>query len=465
MSSISEITPPPAGFPSSPAAKPDDPADSLAVRRFRGIGWLWLAALAAFLAAGWFAVERFLTDRSPIVVGILHSMSGPMAISERSMVDAEVLALEQINRAGGLLGRPIRWVIADGASDWPTFAQQARRLIREEKATVIFGCWTSASRKNVVPVVEEADHLLVYPMAYEGLEESPNVIYVGAAPNQQIIPAVQWSHDALKARRYMLVGSDYIWPRCVNAIISDQLAGLGDTKVAELYVPFGSTNVDSVVSRIVAEKPDVVLCSIVGDSAVAFFRKLRELGVRPQDVPVVTFAIAEDELRNMPTEHVAGDYAAWTYFQSLERPENQSFVRDFKARYGNDRVTSDVIASSYTAVRLWARAVEEAQSSDVRQVRSAMRRQSMDAPEGIVAVDPETQHTWRPATIGRFRPDGQFDIVWSSRAAVRPVPFPITRSRGEWLDFVDGLRAAWGGGWAAPTGAPQPTPTGAARTR
>jgi urea transport system substrate-binding protein len=263
----------------------------------------------------------------------------------------------------------------------------------------------------------------------------------------------------------MLVGSDYIWPRCVNAIISDQLAGLGDTKVAELYVPFGSTNVDSVVSRIVAEKPDVVLCSIVGDSAVAFFRKLRELGVRPQDVPVVTFAIAEDELRNMPTEHVAGDYAAWTYFQSLERPENQSFVRDFKARYGNDRVTSDVIASSYTAVRLWARAVEEAQSSDVRQVRSAMRRQSMDAPEGIVAVDPETQHTWRPATIGRFRPDGQFDIVWSSRAAVRPVPFPITRSRGEWLDFVDGLRAAWGGGWAAPTGAPQPTPTGAARTR
>jgi len=462
MSSTSELTAPSSVFPSPPNTTSNGSAAS---GRLPGIGWLWLAALAAMLAAAFFAAERFLTDHSPIVVGILHSMSGPMAISERSMVDAEVLALEQINRAGGLLGRPIRWVIADGASDWPTFAQQAKRLIREEKATVIFGCWTSASRKSVVPVVEESDHLLVYPMAYEGLEESPNVIYVGAAPNQQIIPAVQWSHDALKARRYMLVGSDYIWPRCVNAIISDQLAGLGDEKVAELYVPFGSTNVEAIISRIVAEKPDVVLSSIVGDSAVAFFRKLREAGIRPQDTPVVTFALAEDELRNMPTANVAGDYAAWTYFQSLDRPENQSFVREFKARYGNDRVTSDVIASSYTAVRLWARAVEEAQSSDVRQVRSAMRRQSMDAPEGIIAVDPETQHTWRPATIGRFRPDGQFDIVWSSRTAVRPVPFPITRSRGEWLAFVDGLRAAWDGGWAAPTGVVRPTPTGGTRNR
>jgi urea transport system substrate-binding protein len=314
-------------------------------------------------------------------------------------------------------------------------------------------------------VVEESDHLLVYPMAYEGLEESPNVIYVGAAPNQQIIPAVQWSHDTLKARRYMLVGSDYIWPRCVNAIISDQLLGLGDEKVAELYVPFGSTSVEAIVARIAAEKPDVVLSSIVGDSAVAFFRKLRDSGIRPQDVPVVSFSIAEDELRNMPTDHVAGDYAAWTYFQSLSSPENKAFVRDFKARYGNDRVTSDVIASAYTAVRLWARAVEEAQSSDVRQVRSAMRRQSMEAPEGVVAVDPETQHTWRPATIGRFRRDGQFDIVWSSRTAVRPVPFPITRSRDEWLEFVDGLRASWGGGWAAPTGGTRPAPAGGSQTR
>lgn len=426
-------------------------------RRTPGIGWLWVAGLAAVLAAGWFAAERILVDRRPIVVGLLHSLSGPMAISERSMVDAEVLALEEINRAGGLLGRPVRWVVADGASDWPTFAAQARKLVRDERADVLVGCWTSASRRTVVPVVEEADHLLVYPMAYEGLEQSPNVIYVGAAPNQQIIPAVQWTHDVLKARRYLLVGSDYIWPHCVNAIVSDQLVGLGAEKVAELYVPFGSTAVDTVVAAIAAHKPDVVLSTVVGDSAVAFFRKLREAGVRPQDVPVVSFSIAENELRSMAAEDVAGHYAAWCYFQSIDRPENLAFVRAFKARYGNDRVTSDVIAAAYTGLKLWAQAVEEAGTSDVKQVRAAMRHQSLDAPEGVVAVDPETQHTWRPVSIGRVRPDGQFDLVWNSRSAVRPVPFPITRGQSEWLDFVDGLFTAWGGTWSNPVGAVRPT--------
>lgn len=425
--------------------------------------WAIGLGLASLAALGWLALDRLLIDRRPIVVGILHSQTGPMAVSERSMVDAEVLALEEINRAGGLLGRPVRWVIADGASDPATFARQAERLVREEKVSVLFGCWTSASRKSVLPVVEEADHLLVYPMAYEGLEESPQVIYTGAAPNQQITPAVQWCHDTLRARRFFLVGSDYIWPRCVNAIISDQLAGLGVERVGEAYIPFGSTSVDEVVRAIVAAKPDVVLSSVVGDSAVAFFRGLKEAGVGPDTAPVVSFSIAEDELRMIPRNDMVGHYAAWNYFQSIDRPENQDFVRAFKARYGNDRVTSDVIASAYDSVRLWAHAVREAATTDVQQVRSSMRHQSLNAPEGIIAVDPNTHHTWRPVFIGRIRGDGQFDIVWSSRTSVRPVPFPISRSRSAWEKFVNDLYRGWGGRWINPVGAV--VSGGAAQTR
>ncbi len=436
---------------------PDQIPDARAMTRRRRLrNRVLFPAIAVLAGLAWLGLDRLLVDRSPIVVGILHSQTGPMAVSERSMIDAEVLALEQINEKGGLLGRQVRWVIADGASDWPTFARQAEKLIRDDKAVVVFGCWTSASRKSVLPVFEAADHLLVYPMAYEGLEQSPNVVYVGAAPNQQITPAVQWCHDTLGARRFFLVGSDYIWPHCVNAIAADQITGLGAECVGEEYVPFGSSAVDAAVRSIVAAKPDVVLSSVVGDSALALARKLREAGIRPDQTPVVTFAIAEDELRSAPREDFAGHYAAWNYFQSIDRPENQAFVRGFKARYGSERTTSDVIAAAFTGVRLWAQAVEEAGTTDVRQVRNALRQQSLDAPEGIIAVDAATQHTWRPAAIGRIRPDGQFDIVWSSRTAVRPVPFPISRSREEWERFVKDLHDAWGGQWSNASGTPTP---------
>jgi urea transport system substrate-binding protein len=367
------------------------------------------------------------------------------------MIEAEVLALEEINRGGGLLGRRVRWVIADGASDWPTFAREAERLIRDEGVSVIFGCWTSACRKGVLPVVEAADHLLVYPMAYEGLEQSPNIVYTGAAPNQQITPAVQWCHDVLGARRFFLVGSDYIWPRSVNAIVSDHLKGIGAEVAGVEYVPFGSTDVDAVVRAIVAAEPDVILSSVVGDSGLAFARALRAAGVRPERMPVVTFAIGENELAGAGGVDMVGDYAAWNYFQSIDRPENVAFVQAFQAAYGADRTTSDVMVAAYNSVRLWAQAVREAGTADVRQVRTAL--QSLSAPEGIIAVDPETQHTWRPVFIGRIRSDGQFDVVWTSRTAVRPVPFPISRSRAEWEAFVGDLFRSWGGRWANPAAA------------
>ena len=433
----------------------EDSHASTAPRRMYRRGLRGLIATISLLVIGgglWYAVDAALMDRTPIVVGILHSRTGPMAVSESSMIDAEILALEEINQSGGLLGRTVRWEIADGASDWPVFALEAQRLIEEEKVCVVFGCWTSASRKSVLPIFESQDHLLVYPMAYEGLEQSPNIIYTGAAPNQQITPAVQWCHEKLAARKFFLVGSDYIWPHCVNAIISDQLAGLGAERVGEMYIPFGSTDVDAAVRAIVAAKPDVVLSAVVGDSALAFAKKLREAGVRPDKTPVLTFALGESELSTVSRQDMVGNYAAWTYFQSIDRAENKDFVRAFKARFGANRTVSSVMESSYNSVHLWANAVTEAETTDVRQVRFALRHQSLNAPSGIIAVDPETQHTWLPVAIGRIRGDGQFDIVWSSGTAVRPVPFPLTRSREAWIAFVDDLHQRWGGKWAAPAG-------------
>ena len=343
------------------------------------------------------------------------------------MIDAEVLALEEIKANGGLLGRRVEWVIADGRSDWPTFAREAERLIDQEKVSVIFGCWTSASRKSVKPVVEQKSHLLIYPMAYEGLEQSPNIVYTGAAPNQQVIPAVSWCHEILKARKFFLVGSDYVWPHCVNEIVKDQLKALGAECVGESYILFGSAEVAASVEAIKKAKPDVIISTVVGDSNGPFYQRLQAAGILPDRIPVLSFSIAEDELRKLPLRAMVGDYAAWDYFQSIDRPENREFIRRFQARYGADRVTSDVIEAAYNSVRLWAQAVVEAETDEVAEVLKAIRRQSLNAPEGIVSVDDETQHTWRPVYVGRIRSDGQFDLVWSSGKPVRPIPYPRSR--------------------------------------
>ena len=405
------------------------------------IGLLLVACVIITLA--WLGFDRLLNDRRPIIVGILHSQTGPMAVSELSMIDAEVLALEEINAEGGLLGRPVQWVIADGASDPPTFAKQADRLISKDGACVIFGCWTSASRKGVLPVVEAADHMLVYPMAYEGLEQSPNIIYTGAAPNQQITPAVQWCYERLKARRFFLIGSDYVWPHCVNAIISDQLTALGAEKVSETYVPFGGTDVSAAVRAILETKPDVVLSSVVGDSAIAFAQALRAAGVDPEKTPVLTFALGENELQTMPRGCMVGNYASWSYFQSIDRPENARFVSEFKARYGRDRTVQDVMETAYISVKLWAQAVREAGTTDVRPVRYAFRRQSLNAPEGTIAVDPQTQHT-APFPLGAFA----LMVNLTSSGAVVPLcvrchSLPLAPARSGrnslWISIVAGV--------------------------
>jgi urea transport system substrate-binding protein len=414
----------------------------------------WLAAMIGLAVLGalavWLAPQLVGRVVPPIRVGLLHSQTGPLEISERSMIDAEVLALEEINAAGGLLGhRRVEWVIADGRSDGPTFAREAERLITQEKVSVIFGCWASASRKSVKPIVEQRKHLLFYPNAYEGLEESPQIVYTGAAPNQQVIPAIKWCHDRLKARKYFLAGSDYVWPRCVNAIVKDQLKALGAEIVGEEYIRLGRADVDPVIAAIGRAKPDVVVSTVAGDTNLAFYSKLAAAGLGPQQVPVIAFGIAEDELRKLPVRDMAGDYASWNYFQSLDSPENREFVRKFQARYAAERVTSDVIVAAYNSVKLWAQAVTEAETEEVPAVLKAVRRQSLNAPEGIISVDATTQHTWRPVYVGRIRGDGQFDIVWRSEKSVRPIPFPPSRPRARWEAFLGELHRGWDG-WANP---------------
>jgi urea transport system substrate-binding protein len=413
----------------------------------------WLTALltVVVLAIGTFSAFFWLRGEvaPPIRVGILHSQKGAMAISEASMIDAEKMAVEEINASGGLLGRKVECVIADGQSDWPTFAREAQRLIEVEKVSVIIGCWTSASRKSVKPIVEKNSHLLIYPMAYEGLEQSPNIVYTGAAPNQQVIPAVSWCFEKLKARKFFLVGSDYVWPHCVNEIIKDQLKALGAECVGESYIQFGSNEVSPSIEAIKSAHSDVIISTVVGDSNGPFYQRLKAIGIEARSIPVLSFSIAEDELRKLPLRDMVGDYAAWDYFQSIDRPENREFVRRFKATYGTGRVVSDVMEAAYCSVHLWAQAVAECQSEEVPEVLKAIRRQSLNAPEGIVSVDSDTQHTWRPVYIGQIRADGQFDLVWSSEKSVRPIPYPSSRSHADWDAFLDELYQRWGG-WANP---------------
>ena len=416
--------------------------------RYRVIIPLLVIALSAAIGVFWWSDARIGPSRV-IKVGILHSLTGTMAISEKSVVDATLLAIEEVNESGGLLGQRIEAVVVDTESDLDKFASEAERLITQEQVQVLFGCWTSASRKMVKSVVERHNHLLFYPVQYEGLEQSPNIIYTGAAPNQQIIPAIKWAFDNLGTRFY-LVGSDYVFPRTANAIIKDQVKALQGQVLGERYVPLGSLAVKTIVADIVNRQPDVILNSINGDTNTVFFEELRASGITPGRIPTLSFSLAEDELRSLKTTAMAGDYAAWNYFQSIDTQNNQSFVQNFQSRFGTDRVTDDPMEAAYFGVQLWAQAVRDAGTTDVKVVRRAMLDQSFAAPEGIVYIDPETQHTWKTVRVGRIRPNGQFTIVWASDHPIRPIPFPSYRSPLDWEKFLNQLYSQWGGRWAAP---------------
>ena len=380
-----------------------------------------------------------------IKVGILHSLSGTMAISEKSVVDAEQLAIEEINKSGGVLGKQIQPVVEDGASDWPTFAEKAKKLIDQDKVVTIFGCWTSASRKAVLPVFEEKKHMLWYPVQYEGQECSNNIFYTGAAPNQQIEPSVDWLLQN-KGKEFFLIGSDYVFPRTANSIIAAQVEAKGGKIVNKTgsengdYLPLGGTEVTSIISKIKQALPNggVIYNTLNGDSNVAFFKQMKDAGLTPDKYPTMSVSIAEEEVKAIGVDYLKGHYAAWNYFQTVDTPENQKFVQAFKAKYGADRVTNDPMEAAYIAVYLWKQAVEKAKTTDIEAVRKAALGQTLAAPEGKVTMD-TNHHIYKTVRIGEVGEDGLFKIVSASTAPVKPIPWNqfVAETKGYSCDWSD----------------------------
>lgn len=374
-----------------------------------------------------------------IKVGILHSLTGTMAISETTVVEAEKLAIKEINGAGGVLGKQIQFVVEDGASDWPTFAEKATKLIDQDKVVTVFGCWTSASRKAVLPVFESKDHMLWYPVQYEGQECSKNIFYTGAAPNQQIEPAVDWLLEN-KGKEFFLVGSDYVFPRTANTIIKEQLKVKGGNTVGEDYLPLGNTEVTPIITKIKSKLPNggVIFNSLNGDSNVAFFKQLQGAGLTPDKYPVMSVSIAEEEVRQIGKEYLIGHYAAWNYFQTVDTPANKKFVEAFKAEYGEDRVTNDPMEAAYIMVYLWKQAVEKAGNTDLEPVRAAAIGQEFDAPEGKVTMKPN-HHISKTVRIGQVRDDGLFDIIFETPGPVDPQPWNqyVPETKGFACDWSD----------------------------
>lgn len=376
-----------------------------------------------------------------IKVGILHSLTGTMAISETSLKDVELMAIEEINKAGGVLGKQIDPVVEDPESKFTdVFPEKARKLLLKDKVACVFGCWTSVSRKNVLPVFEENNGLLFYPVQYEGNECSKNVVYTGAAPNQQILPAVEWlmGKDGGEKKKFYLLGSDYVFPRTANLIIVKYLKSKGLEPVAEEYTPLGHREYANVVQAIKKADPDVIFSTINGDSNTNFYNELQSQGITADKIPVVAVSVGEDELRTLDPSKVKGHLAAWNYFQSVDTEANRKFVANFKAKYGKDRVTDDPIEAAYMMVYFWKMAVEKAGSTDVDKVRDAFKSNiEFDAPGGKVKLDPKTQHTYKPFLMGKIREDKQFDIVYKT-PLIEPDPYPQVAFPGWKCDWLKG---------------------------
>jgi urea transport system substrate-binding protein len=369
-----------------------------------------------------------------VKVGVLHSLSGTMAISETSLKDVALMTIDEINANGGVLGKQLEAVVVDPASDWPLFAEKARELIQKDKVAVVFGCWTSVSRKSVLPVFEELNGLLFYPVQYEGEESSYNVFYTGAAPNQQAIPAVEYlmSEDGGGAERFVLLGTDYVYPRTTNKILRYFLNanGVADEDILETYTPFGHADYQTIVAQIkefAAGKPTAVVSTINGDSNVPFYKELGNQGLKAEDVPVVAFSVGEEELRGIDTSSLVGHLAAWNYFMSIDTPENEAFIAKWQEYVkknnlpgGDERVTNDPMEATYIGIHMWAQAVEQAGTTDIDAVRQAIGYQTFKAPSGYeIQMDAKNHHLHKPVVIGEITDDGQFEIVWQTEGPIR----------------------------------------------
>ena len=369
-----------------------------------------------------------------IKVGILHSLSGTMAISETSLRDVALMAIEEINAKGGVLGKKLEAVVVDPASNWPLFAEKARELIQKHKVAVTFGCWTSVSRKSVLPVFEELNGLLFYPVQYEGEESSYNVFYTGAAPNQQAIPAVEYlmSEDGGAAKKWVLLGTDYVYPRTTNKILNYFLKSKGVAKkdIMETYTPFGHSDYQTIVADIkkfAAGTPTAVVSTINGDSNVPFYKELGNQGLKAEDIPVVAFSVGEEELRGIDAKPLVGHLAAWNYFMSQDTAENKGFIKKWKAYVkkhklpdGSKRVTNDPMEATYIGIKMWAQAAEQAGTTNVDAVRQAVGGQTVQSPSGYtITMDAANHHLHKPVVIGEITENGQFDVVWKTDGPIR----------------------------------------------
>ena len=360
-----------------------------------------------------------------VTVGILHSVTGTMAISETGSVQAEKLAIEQINASGGVLGRKIKFIQEDGASDWPNFAEKAKKLLVNDKCAAVMGCWTSASRKAVLPVFEQYNGMLYYPTFYEGLEQSKNVIYTGQEATQQIIAGLDWVTKEKGAKTFYLLGSDYIWPRTSNKIARKHIENFLKTKVVgEEYFPLGHTQFNSVINKIKLTKPDVIYAIIVGGSNVAFYKQLKAAGIDLSKQTLLTISVTEDEIDGIGGENIAGAYACMKYFQSLDNPNNKKFVADFKKMWGEKTVIGDVRQAAYLRPWLWKLTVEKAGSFDIDKVAAASHGvEFKEEPEGYVKIH-ENHHLWSKTRVGRAKANGQYDVIFETANLVEPDPFP-----------------------------------------
>ena len=407
-----------------------------------------LAALAAAQSLAPFALSGCGTraGREPTVkVGILHSQTGTMAISETSLRDMELMAIEEINASGGVLGRQIEPIVEDTRSRNEQFARKARKLLLEDSVVAVFGCWTSSSRKEVLPQFVEHNGLLFYPVQYEGNESCPNVIYGGAVPNQQILPSIDWllSAEGGSKQRFFLVGSDYVFPRTANLIIKKYLESKSLSIVGEIYARLRQQQFEPVVSSIQKADADVVISTINGDSNIHFYSELSRQKITADKLPVVATSVGEDELRSLLPEQVQGHYAAWNYFQSIPTDINRQFVERFRRDHGLDRVTDDPMEAAYSQVYVWKLAAEKADSFDTSAIQQAFRAGdgiAWEAPGGRIKVDPKTQHTYRTFRLGRIRDDRQFDVVVEAPSWTAPDPYPAVAFPGWSCDWTkDGI--------------------------
>ena len=400
------------------------------------------AAAAAFAVSGLLSLPAL--AQNTIKVGILHSLSGTMAISETVLKDVALMTIDEINAKGGVLGKKLEPVVVDPASNWPLFAEKAKQLISQDKVAVMFGCWTSVSRKSVLPVVEELNGLLFYPVQYEGEELSKNVFYTGAAPNQQAIPAVEYlmSKDGGGAKRFVLLGTDYVYPRTTNKILRAFLKskGVKETDIEEKYTPFGHSDYQTIVAdvkKFSAGGKTAVISTINGDSNVPFYKELGNQGLKATDVPVVAFSVGEEELRGVDTKPLVGHLAAWNYFMSLKNPTNDKFKKEWadyakaKKLPGADKpLTNDPMEATYIGIHMWANAVKKANSTDTDKVIAAMAGQTFPAPGGMTAtMDMKNHHLHKPVFIGEVQANGQFNVVWKTPAPVVAKP---------WSPYIEG---------------------------